>query len=192
MNTRQAHWARLPIPARGWVGSPRGPSPTPPASEEGPELQRPDRGLPGPVAGQGLKPDPEVLATGCRQQCLLALAVVPGWMAAARPADSTCDCTASDGAASVAGTAAAVVHLAAAPAPDQPPGGSARAPARWGPLPSPDVIPASSSPLCLPKRKRESVFLQQLTSLLLAAWKKTQPSPNSCDGHPWGSGRAGE
>ena len=50
---------------------------TPPASEESPELHRPDRGSPGPVAGQGLEPDPEVLAfyMGCRQQCLLALAV---------------------------------------------------------------------------------------------------------------------
>lgn len=61
-----------------------------------------------------------------------------------------------------------------------------------GPPPLTRCDPCLLPALCLPKRKRESVFLQQLTSLLLAAWKKTQPSPSSCDGHPWGSGRAGE
>ena len=93
---------------------------TPPASEESPELHRPDRGSPGPVAGQGLEPDPEVLAfyTGCRQQCLLALAVgarLDGSNSARR--DITCHCTVRDGAASAARTAAAVIHLAAVPAP---------------------------------------------------------------------------
>lgn len=121
VNTRQPHWARLPIPARGsqrgWVGGPHGsfPAPPPPASEEGPELQR----LPGPVPGQGLEPDPEVLAFYTRvQQCLLALAVgarLDGSSSARR--DSTCHCTIRDGAVSAARTAAAVVHLAAAPAP---------------------------------------------------------------------------
>lgn len=76
--------------------------------------------------------------------------------------------------------------------PDRPPGGLGWGTCSVGPPPltrcGPYLLPAS----CLPKRKQESEFLQQLTSLLLAAWKKAQPSPNSCDRRPGGSGRAGE
>lgn len=92
VNTRQPHWARLPIPARGsqrgWVGGPHGSFPAPPPPQH---LRRAQncKGCLGLCLGRGWSQTQRSWPStqGCSSASWHWL-WVPGWMAAARPAET--------------------------------------------------------------------------------------------------------